>query len=244
LVGNLKPINEELDTFLYCSSHDLRRPITTVLGLAEVAQLTLHEQEGFMLFDKVKDTAVSMNKMLRKLYMINDLHAGIEETESVNFPVLKQKIVDEFSEIIETDNIDFKFEFDENIQFGAPDRLIKNIIFNLVENAILFRKTNNASVQVNIEFKSKKGLFIIVEDNGVGILPDYQDKIFDMYMVANESSKGNGLGLYVVKRTLDVLNGTILVNSQINKGSTFEVFIPIMEQEFVKNKNLTSPKLH
>lgn len=183
-----------------------------------------------------------MNKMLRKLYMVNDLHAGIEETEPVNFPLLKEELSEEFSSVIDSSHIDFKFHFEDSIQFGAPDRLIKNIIFNLVENAILFRKQNNPYVHVEIELKPKEGLFIVVKDNGVGILPDYQERIFDMYIVANELSKGNGLGLYVVKRTLDVLNGRVLVSSTINKGSTFEVFIPIMEKEIVKKKNLLSPK--
>jgi signal transduction histidine kinase len=112
----------------------------------------------------------------------------------------------------------------------------------LVENSILFRKGNDAYVHVKIELKPKEGLSIIVEDNGVGILSNYQDKVFDMYMVANESSKGNGLGLYVVKRTLDVLNGQILLHSEINNGSVFKISIPIMHTELVKKKNLLSPK--
>ena len=229
LVDSLTDTNKELDTFLYRSSHDLRRPITTMLGLSQVAKMTVKEPDATELFTKVEETAVGMNKMLQKLYMVNDIHAGIEETEPVDFDNIYQKIKSEYAESIRKRGVDFQFEIEDELVFGAPDRLIRNILLNTIENAILFSSYDKPYVKVKIS-STKEGLEMSIEDNGVGIPHKFHEKIFNMYFIANETSKGNGLGLYVVKRTVDILNGAILLMSEPEVGTTFKIFIPTMDK--------------
>ncbi|MGB0524836.1 MAG: hybrid sensor histidine kinase/response regulator [Flammeovirgaceae bacterium] len=229
LVDSLTDSNKELDTFLYRSSHDLRRPITTMLGLSQLAKMTPLGPEAEELFTKVEETAHGMNKMLQKLYMVNDIHAGIEETEPVDFDNIHRKIRQEYGDLITAYNIDFQFHVEKGLRFGAPDRLIRNILLNTVENAVLFNAGEHPYVHVQVAL-DEEGLQLQIEDNGVGIPPKYHEKIFNMYFIANESSKGNGLGLYVVKRTVDILGGTMELTSDVGQGTTFKIFIPKMEK--------------
>jgi len=80
------------------------------------------------------------------------------------------------------------------------------------------------SIAANVEGKSLK---VLIEDNGIGIAAEHQSKIFDMFYRASEKSQGSGLGLYIVKETLDKLNGKIEVSSSLGKGSKFRLEIPI-----------------
>lgn len=229
LVDSLTDSNKELDTFLYRSSHDLRRPITTMLGLSQLAKMTSPDaKEAQELFEKVEETASGMNKMLQKLYMVNDIHAGIEETEPVDFDAIHRTIRQDLGDVIKQRMVDFQFEVESELKFGAPDRLIRNILLNLVENSVLFSKpVQGAYVHVKIS-STENGLNLVVKDNGVGIPSKYHEKIFNMYFIANESSKGNGLGLYVVKRTLEVMGGEMNLISELDQGTEFSIFIPKM----------------
>lgn len=227
LVDSLTDSNKELDTFLYRSSHDLRRPITTMLGLSQLAKMTTLEPEAEELFSKVEETAHGMNKMLQKLYMVNDIQAGVQETKPVDFGAIHRSLRQELGDLINLYGIDFQFAVEEGLAFGAPDRLVKNILLNIIENAVLFHRGEQPYVHVDISL-DPKGLIMKIADNGVGIPEKYHEKIYNMYFIANESSKGNGLGLYVVKRTVDILDGEITLASASRKGTEFTVFIPTM----------------
>jgi signal transduction histidine kinase len=106
--------------------------------------------------------------------------------------------------------------------------LLTIILTNLIENAINFRKTYGREKSfVRVLLDSENGYIkLIIEDNGIGIIEQYLDKIFDLYFRANEQSKGNGLGLYLVKKAVSLLNGTIEVKSEIELGTTFTIQLP------------------
>lgn len=100
------------------------------------------------------------------------------------------------------------------------------MISNLLENAIQFSCSNKPFIKITTR-KNDGNILIIVADNGQGIPPESRDRIFTMYYRANENSKGNGLGLYVVKRAVEKLGGTVSFTSGVNEGSSFELVIPV-----------------
>jgi signal transduction histidine kinase len=101
------------------------------------------------------------------------------------------------------------------------------IFSNLLSNSIKYRdqKNGQSAVHFHIELEKDK-LMIRVQDNGIGISPDYVPKIFNMFYRATERSEGAGLGLYIVRETVQKLGGTIAVKSEIGIGTTFEIEIP------------------
>lgn len=223
--SELKQAYKELDTFFYRSSHDFRRPLTTFMGLAEVAKLTVKDNAALELFEKVNETARSLDKMLFKLQSISDV--GSHEL------IYKEVFI---RDVFEMELNRFKGELDKkqihttisvNVQesFCSYPALIMIIVQNLIENAIDF--STNISPIINLSALEKGGEVIIeVHDNGQGISPEYMERVFDMYFRANDRSKGNGLGLYIVKKTVQKLNGRIEISSFLRKGTTVRVFLP------------------
>jgi signal transduction histidine kinase len=225
----LKQAYIELDTFFYRSSHDFRRPITTFIGLAEVAKITSKDEATLELFSKVKDTALSLDRMIRKLQTISDVGAQKMVYKEILVRELIGNILDNYSDEINTLKIKVVEEIDLKDSFKSYGALIHVILENLIENAIQFATPLNPYLKIRATSTSK---FVIlqVEDNGQAIPEEYHSRIFDMYLRSSISSKGNGLGLYIVKKAIQKLEGTIRFVTKPNEGTCFTVELPIENQ--------------
>ena len=224
---SLLKVNNELDTFLYKSSHDLKRPLTTILGLANVAKITLNK-EANELFEKTRQTANEMNKLLLKLLTISQINNPLEFS-----PISFKKIIDvlnkEFKDIIKEKGINVTYNIDGNIKFHSHPKLIESILRNLLENAFLyssFSKLRRSKVVVSISSKDEN-IHLRVYDNGSGISTDIKNKVWDMFYRGNTLSTGNGLGLYITKRAVSALKGTISFETKSGKYTTFNVQLPL-----------------
>ncbi|MEN7548334.1 sensor histidine kinase [Rapidithrix thailandica] len=223
----LKVAYEELDTFLYRSSHDLRRPLTTLLGLVEVSKLTQDRNEYIELFKMINHTIMGMDGMLKKLI---DVSENLEEQLPpvfIDFEKLVSEIQNQLLYPLTNYKIDFQLELSERISFCEREHLVHSILYNLIENAIVYRRETHPFVKVRVE-NHLQGVQIRVEDNGQGIAKTYQKKVFDMFFRANgRVGNGNGLGLYVVKKVIEKIEGAhISFQSQVDEGTVFEVYIP------------------
>ncbi|RAW02853.1 tetratricopeptide repeat protein [Pseudochryseolinea flava] len=222
----------ELDTFFYRSSHDFRRPLTTFMGLAEVAKITVKDDNAIELFEKVKETAQGLDKMLKKLQSISDLGSQDLIYKEVVIREVISKIMVEFQEEVDRKKIKLTLEeTSHHTQFYSYPALVRVIIENLIENAIHFSTTEAPYIKITTRVENDF-IVIKVEDNGQGIAEEFQPRVFDMYFRANASSKGNGLGLYIASKATSRLNGYITLHSIVNVATTFTVRLPLT------NKNL------
>lgn len=222
----LKQAYKELDTFFYRSSHDFRRPLTTFLGLAEVAKITVKDQNALELFDKVQETAHNLDRMLSKLQSISDLGTQQLVYKEVFVKELLDEVIDSFREEIDRHNIHTHVDVNLKSSFYSYPAMVKIIAENLIENAVHFCGVVNPYIKVSA-FQRGHHLQLIVEDNGQGIHEEYHDRIFEMYFRANQNSKGNGLGLYIAKKAVEKLHGTVTFRSAHALGSTFTVELPL-----------------
>jgi len=212
-------------SIFYRSSHDFRRPLTSLMGLSKVAMLSLKETEGIELFQQVNATAHQMDKMLLKFLMLYQIN-HYDELE----PVELNKV----TELAETRifskdmNIDFSFDI-KAANYGDNDprnRLLEIILFNLIENSVMFANSVKPKIDCRI-WENKKNMHVAVEDNGIGIPEKYEDQIFELYFRGSLNSTGNGLGLYVAKKAIEKLNGKALLESAVNEFTRFEITFPI-----------------
>lgn len=216
---------KELDTFFYRASHDFRRPLTTFLGLAEVASVTVKDANALELFDKVKDTAVNLDKMLVKLQSISDVGSQEFVYKEVLIKEIYDNVCNSFRNELQRRNITTSSDIRLTTPLVSYPAMVKIIIENIIENGIHFCGVTNPYIKLTA-YNTGDYITIEVEDNGQGIPLEYQAYIFDMYYRGNERSKGNGLGLYIVKKAVEKLEGTISFVSQHNVGSTFTIMIP------------------
>jgi hypothetical protein len=124
-------------------------------------------------------------------------------------------------------NINKSIDVTESCEFTSDRGRIQIILNNLISNSIKYidLKKNQPFISIKVDVNAREAR-IIVEDNGEGILPEMQGRIFDMFVRATEHSSGSGLGLYIVKEVVDKLNGKINVHSEFGKGSVFTVTLP------------------
>ncbi|HEU5290893.1 MAG TPA: tetratricopeptide repeat protein, partial [Cyclobacteriaceae bacterium] len=216
----LKQAYKELDTFFYRASHDFRRPLTTFMGLAEVAKITIKDPNPLELFSKVNDTAHNLDKMLVKLQSISDVGGQELVYKEVFLKDIFDTVCDGFRESLQRKNIKTVCEIELKGAFYSYPALLRIIIENLVENSISFSGQSDPFIRFKA-YSSGGEVVMEVQDNGEGIPEEFLGRMFEMYFRANERSKGNGLGLYIVRKAVDKLGGVITVSSELHQGTSF-----------------------
>jgi len=226
--NRLKKTNNELDRFVYSVSHDLRAPLASVLGLIEYTMSETEEEEVLQDLGMMK---VSIEKLDRFILDILDYsrNARLEiKVQAVNFHQLLEETKDNLK-FLQTGGTTVRFETEvqENGTFGSDERRISILLNNLVSNALRYADTGKPDPFVEVKITAgPEGASIIVRDNGIGIAEEYHERIFDMFFRVSEKSNGSGLGLYLVKETVDKLKGQINLESAPGKGTTFNIFLP------------------
>ncbi len=224
----MKQAYKELDTFFYRSSHDFRRPLTTFMGLSEVAKITVKDENALNLFEKVKETAVNLDRMLIKLQSISDVGAHQFVYREVSMRTIFEDALDTYQEAIDMFGIRVSINVSDIKTFLSYPAFLKIIIENLLENSIQFRGRNDPYIMMGA-IEKYGGVEITVQDNGQGVEEEYQDRLFDMFFRGNEHSKGNGLGLYIVKKAVGKLSGTLHLDTKFNEGTTISIWIPLKQ---------------
>jgi len=222
----LVDLNNDLDLLVYRSSHDFRRPLTTLMGLNEVARLTVKDKVSQELFKKVNKTALNMDKMLLKFFMLYDINHFRTTYEGDTL----EEIIDKLDKtmISRKRNIIFNHTFKTSTYSPRDERnsLIEIILENLVENSLIYNSKER--IIINQEIIEQDGnLHIIQHDNGNGIPISYHNKVFDMYFRGSTLSTGNGLGLYVVKRAVNLLHATINLDSKEGEYTKVEIVFKV-----------------
>ncbi|HAA14760.1 MAG TPA: hypothetical protein DCE41_24945 [Cytophagales bacterium] len=233
--SKLKEALHDLDTFLYESSHALRRPVSSILGLLQVIRLESSAELRNDLTMRLEDTVKGMDNMLQKLIFINTINQEYDLGEAVSITDTVQRILDKHQLLIEQRNIRVELDLQSSTLISSQ-HLVFVMLDNLLENAFNFSDTTGrrkAVVEVLVHEVDGK-LKVLISDNGIGIPAQCKDRIFDLFYRASIMSTGNGLGLYMVKKVVERLHGTITMRSEERAFTAFEVTIPL--NQTVKKK--------
>jgi signal transduction histidine kinase len=218
--------NAELDSFFYRVSHDLKGPISSLLGLHNLVQLDIHDRSALKLFDLYNGQALRMNNIVMGLINLTEIKNTEELKSKIDFELLVDECIRSCHYLDQSSRIVIKKEI-EPLQFISEWAIINTILQNLIENAIKYsRREIESFVTVSI-FVDGNFVVLRVEDNGQGIPEKQQGNIFDMFFRANDRTQGSGLGLYILKRAVERLRGNIEVKSTLHVGSVFTVKLPI-----------------
>lgn len=222
----LKIRNTELDNFVYKVSHDLRAPLSSILGLAHLAGIPGNT-------DNLADYIKLMGQKAEQLdHFISDVlsHSKNLKMEVKVCLVDLRKVVEQtfndLNYLHGADSIERTISVTGDDFYSDPWR-IAEIFRNLVSNAIKYRKldTQQSSISIHIE-TSATSCVILFQDNGIGIDRDKLGKIFEMFYRASDQSEGSGLGLYIVKNAIEMIGGDVTVESESGKGTLFKIILP------------------
>lgn len=225
----IKNKNEELDAFFYRISHDLKGPVSSMLGLSVIAQQEVKDPLALDYLEKQNRQVERLNHIITGLINLTQLNNANLKRELVDFNKLIDGCIQSFSGARNFSSITFKKDIRLAVPFYCEWVLVNAIFQNLIENAIKYSIDALPCVGISVREESD-WVCIEVSDNGLGISTEHQVKIFDLFYRASGNIKGSGLGLYILKRSVEMLKGTIELKSEIDKGSTFTVRLPLITQ--------------
>ncbi len=219
--------NAELDRFVYSTSHDLRAPITSVLGLIDITSRSNSAEEKSQYLGMMKERLNSLDNFIKDVTDYSRNNRLSINRERFKLHEMAMEIWEGLKYKPEAENINFELDMAEQLEVNADKKRMAIVLNNLLSNAIRYHDRRKEQKFIRISHQvNGKGFYLKVEDNGQGIAPEHHNKIFDMFYRGNESSKGSGLGLYIVKETMVKLSGTINVQSKPRIGSTFTAKFP------------------
>ncbi|MEO5976107.1 MAG: PAS domain S-box protein [Chryseolinea sp.] len=218
--------NTELDNFVYKVSHDLRAPLSSILGLVNLAKLPGNTDNPMDYIDIIGSKVDHLDHFIGDvLSHSKNLKIDIS-TMQVNF---KEIIEDTFSDLnyLEGAKGIARLIKIEGIEFYSDPWRIAEILRNLISNAIKYRKldqvTSEIGIKISVDHLRAEISFV---DNGIGIDEFNLAKVFEMFYRATEQSDGSGIGLYIVKNAVEKLGGQITLSSRVDHGTRFNIILP------------------
>ncbi len=217
----------ELNTFTYKASHDLRSPLISLRGLIKIASDESKDPKMNKYLGMISESTAKMEANLQELIAVALSKQGELKKSEINFSELLHEIFESIKFLPGFDAVNITTEIKVNAPFYSDKQSLHSILFNLVSNCIKYRNVNIESrVKITIE-EDQKHIRISISDNGIGILPEYKEKVFEMFYRATENSSGSGLGLYIVATTLEKLKGKIELKSEYGEGCDFIIHLPV-----------------
>jgi len=227
LLHNLQKINTELDRFVYSASHDLRAPIASLIGLMNLAKGTDDAHEIKELLKLGEKVLAQLDIFIKEIADYSRNTKANIEIEPIELQGFFQDILDHYKFYDDSMQIEKTIEVEENLKITSDKSRLRAILNNLVSNAIRYSDLDKPTPFLKLSAKTSENEIIIkVADNGRGILAEHLNKIYDMFYRATDSKTGSGLGLFIVKETVEKLGGKISVESHYATGTTFTLCFP------------------
>ena len=224
----LKKTNEELDKFVYSTSHDLRGPLLSLLGLIELSEQAIVDINELTVYFKMMKSGIARIDDIIKEILNYSKNARMDmRPERLDVRGKIEKAVSDSVYLNPELAKAFTINISDAIPFYSDGFRVSGIINNLVSNAVKYLKTDEASPMVRISFYTTSNEGILeIEDNGEGIAEDKQEKVFEMFYRNSSKSVGPGLGLYICREMVNKLSGSIILKSKPGRGSVFKVILP------------------
>ena len=207
-------------------SHELKTPLQSIIGSAELMENGIVKEEDIPRFiGHIRKEASRLVFLIDDIIRLSELDEGAEmPREDVSLKVLSEEVCETLADAAKLKDVSLKVSGDDGIINGVR-RLLYEVVYNLCDNAI---KYNNPGGSVKVTVAQKNGeVLLSVQDTGIGIAPEYQDKVFERFYRVDKShskrSGGTGLGLSIVKHAVQYHHGKIAVESELNKGTTISV---------------------
>ncbi|MEW8619024.1 MAG: PAS domain S-box protein [Candidatus Thiodiazotropha endolucinida] len=231
--GELESAVKELESFVYSVSHDLRAPLRAVTGFAHIL-VNRHanslNDEGRHYLENVLQAGSHMGDLIDDLLQYSRTGRGTLQMRPIELAPIIDGLQVTFSERI--DNCDAKLIIEKPLATPLGDAtLIGQQFSNLIDNALIYHKPDIAPVIRIASKRDDNRVFITIEDNGIGIAPEYHQKIFQVFqrLHSQDEYPGTGVGLAIVAKAARMMSGEVRVESSIGLGSKFTIVLPIAE---------------
>lgn len=255
----LKSANEELDTFVYRSYHDIIGPISRIQGLCYVATLEIKDPAALEYLTMLRENSDKAKITLLRVLSIYNIRNHEVKTENLDVMELIYSITAQFEKQFRNIKLEIEYENEFFPIIKTDQELLRTALSNLIENSVKYsRYENDSYIKISLKkdsefasgeetFSSTSDLILIpgirrmpsvsirISDNGIGIVKDAREKVFSMFFRGDVKKSGTGLGLYLSKLAIQRLGGTIYYQHNESLESIFEVKLPIMQYDLTNS---------
>jgi len=223
----LQKTNDELNLFIYSASHDLRSPLMSILGIVQLAKIDTELQMDGEHLQLIEDNIIKLDLYIKNVIDYYRNSRSMEIADKIDF----HKLIHETFENLKYQNqaVHFETNIEQSEEFYGDAFRLHIILGNLVSNAIKYQNPDASKHIVNVDVQSdSQHAVITITDNGIGILQEHMEKIFEMFFRTYnpKNTQGTGIGLFIVKEALEKIGGSINVKSTPLIGTSFKINIP------------------
>lgn len=220
---------EIINEFIYSCSHTMRGPLKSITGLINLLQTEIKSgnESPERYIELILQSVCEMETVLKQLEQSLESSRKNLTIEPLDLEQMVNDVVTEVKKETNFSDIIVNIHVEQNAYFYSDTNCFRLILLNLISNAVNF--SDNLKEQKFIDIiinATKRSCSIHINDNGIGISSEAQDKIFQLFYRGSEQSAGSGVGLYVVHEIVKKMGGSISVNSAVQAGSNFFVWIP------------------
>jgi len=226
MMADLVLRNKDLEQFTYIVSHNLRSPVANIIGVSNMLNtpglpIVKRNVLGLLLSDSVAKLDDVINDLHDILQVKNTLN---EKKEKVLFSNLVENIKKSISNLIDKDSILIIHDFTAVDEMATLKSYLYSIFYNLISNSIKYRQPDIPCLIVIKSELYNGEIYLSFTDNGLGIdLTKNNELVFGLYKRFHTSKEGKGMGLFMVKTQVETIGGKITINSEVNKGTTFNI---------------------
>ena len=218
----LKKIQAEMNQFVYALSHGLRGPLMSISGISKLAKMENLDPGISEYFDMIDAATMRLDEFIYKML---DFHRSTKidnQAEPIEFrEIINQLLAKKFIDI------HWEINIEQEEPFFSDSSKLRVILSNLISNAVKFQKEDNEEKKVSIDVNVEKGKAkVVLLDNGIGIDSRFQSEVFNLFQKATQKNVGSGLGLYMVKESVEQLGGSIELNSTLGHGTRISILLP------------------
>ncbi|WP_152426476.1 sensor histidine kinase [Cesiribacter andamanensis] len=219
--------NQQLELFVYKASHDIKGPLRSIMGLTQIGLNDVKDTVALEYFGHIFKSTRRLDNLLMDLLKLTKVKQAEVERQEINVHSMLQEIIQSFSNIRHFNLVKIELDLPEDLVMVSDEKLLYSVLQNFVENGIKYCDPYKSEPYLKIAVaQQERGTVFSFKDNGLGVPEEYLPKIFDMFFKVDPSSDGTGLGLHIVKLTIEKLGGKLQVRSRVKEGSTFILTLP------------------
>ncbi len=227
IIEDLTSRNQDLNQFAYITSHNLRAPLSNLIGLIDILNYDLLDEYNKTIVDMFRDSAYKLNETIYDLTQMLSIRTNNKIIlENVSISCIFKKICNYFNKQIHNTGIYIHTDFQcETIPFNKS--YLESVLMNLMSNSLKYCSDSRPlRVEITTQLNEEGNIILTFADNGIGIdLIKHKDRIFGLNERFHSHVTGSGVGLFITKTQITSMGGEIAVKSEVDKGSTFIVTI-------------------
>lgn len=223
MIMDLMRRNKALEQFTYMVSHNIRAPLSNILGLSSILEDKSYDSETKRdLIPMLLASSNRLDEVVRDMNDILNIAKDLEEEKTeVNFNKILDEILNADERAIKKSKIKVISDFEKVNSIYAVKSAVQSVFKNLIENSIKFRSEDSPYLNISSS-EDNEFIYLTFEDNGIGFdSKKNKEKVFQLYNRFHHEKEGKGMGLFIVKKHIENLDGEITVESEVNKGTKF-----------------------